>query len=477
MVALLVALGCGPVLGDPNQVDVILISIDSLRRDHVSSYGNTRETTPFIDSLAAKGLRFENARSASPWTLPAHTTMLSGQWPSTHGAVEDDRQVDPSLPLIQRSLQAQGWATAGFVSTIFVSSLYGFNQGFSHFEDYHISQKENLAHSVRMSQVVDDALAWKETQGQKPIFLFLHTYDAHYPYVPPEGYETRFDRKASAKELAYHTYAYFLKNPVSEARFRVLRKQYDECILSIDDQIKRLYSSWKRPAVWIITADHGEEFGERGSWGHAHTLYPEVLDIPLVIAGPSIPVGLRGDRVGHIDLAPTIAGFAGLPWGGPGVDLRSAAPDRVMLAETSRFETSKLSVEADHWRLEVDRSASQSLLFDRQADPKELQAVALSGDGAVKAAELEQTLLKNLGTPCTSPVGTLESSGWLWSETGWVGQLQGPAHFGVYPPDATFLIDGEKKSLNCYPGSRSHDIDTTVRSQLESLGYVQENSP
>ncbi|HND34140.1 MAG TPA: sulfatase-like hydrolase/transferase, partial [Myxococcota bacterium] len=237
-----------------------------------------------------------------------------------------------------------------------------------------------------------------------------------------------------------------------------------------------LWDKVGRKADWLITADHGEEFGERGSWGHAQTLYSELLDVPLIAAGPDFPVGVRQEVVGHVDLAPTLAGLVGSTWSGPGVDIRKPVPERVMLADTSRFDTLRLSVEAGGHRLNVDRRSGDYELFDRQADPKELQIL----QDAAQQQALEALLLRSMGQPCQLSEGVLRSSkGRLWQGESWVEELVGPASFGLFPPDAKFQVDEgapgtSDPRVRCTTTSTASSLDAETRKQLEALGYVQE---
>ncbi len=464
--------------GDPQRPDVLLISIDSLRRDHVGAYGYERATTPAIDRLAAGGTRFDAAKSASPWTLPAHTTMLSGLWPTAHGVVEDRTRIGAALPWLPQALQQDGWQTAGFATAIYVSHIYGFDRGFDRFEDYDISKATNLHHTVRAERVVDDVLAWGKTLDARPAFGFIHLYDVHYPYAPPPGYETRFNRAATEDDLHYRTYQYFLANPLKEARLALLRGQYDECLLAVDDQLRRLFSGWDRPVQILITADHGEEFGERGSWGHAHTLFPEALDVPLIAHGPAFPPAVRAEPVGHIDIAATVAALAGIGWTGPGVDLRQPIPARPMLAETSRFKTAKLSIEEGPMRLELDRAAQQERLYDHRTDSREKQDRAQRNPAQV--AEMTARLLSLLGQPCALDAGSLRADGSLWIGAAWTPGVAGPARFGVYPPDAALSLDGVPLSrtdarVRCDGAAPAFNVDAETNRQLELLGYIQED--
>ena len=175
MVALLLLAACnrgGLPAGDARRPDVILVSIDSLRPDHLGAYGNERPVSPFLDSLAASGLRYTEARAHSPWTLPSHVTMLSGRSPLDHGVIESDRGIPDDLPMLGSILKTCA------------------ARGFDRFEDFDIARSDNLKHPVRAEQVVTEALTWAEAQSGAPIFLFVHLYDVHYPYLPPEPWNS-----------------------------------------------------------------------------------------------------------------------------------------------------------------------------------------------------------------------------------------------------------------------------------------------
>ena len=367
---------------------VILVSIDTLRADHLSAYGYERKTSPFIDSLAEVGTRFEYARSTSPWTLPAHATMLTGLLPATHHIVDDSVSLSNQTPMLSEELQKQGWATGGVVSTMYVSSLFGFNRGFDFFEDFDLlSEKKNLSGTVDAEDIINKAITWFSGQpAEKSLFLFLHFYDVHYAYEAPTPYDTRFDRANKKGDLRYKNYFHFKKKRVQEAQRKHQIAQYDEEILYVDAQLKRLSDeiAGKRENVrWVITSDHGEEFWERGSWGHAHTLYNEQLHIPLIISGQNIPSSVLDENwVGIQDVAPTIASWGGLTMPGDGLDLNpfiqgsNTIPERPMIAETTRFKTNRLSLLEGGYRLEWDLNTGKSELFHTSEDLQERSNIA-----------------------------------------------------------------------------------------------------
>lgn len=454
--------------GDAARPDVILVSIDSLRPDHLGSYGNARDPSPspFLDELAAKGQRFTEARTVSPWTLPSHVSMLSGRGPLAHGVVEDDRHIPATLPLIQEALQTAGYATGGFVSTIYVSDTYGFQRGFDRFDDFDIQQKKNLQHTVRGEQVVDTAAEWAKTIGGKPIFLFVHLYDVHYPYLPPEPYNLRYDRAGTKKSMRYRSYEWTLKSQITPERWIHLLAQYDECISYADAQLQRLRDAWgSRAATWIVTADHGEEFGEHGGWGHAHTLYPEAMRVPFIVSGVGVPApAVREDRVGVLDVSATIASLAGVPFETDGVNVLGAVPrKRSQVFDTSRFDSARLGLLTGDQRLDLDFAADTQALYDEARDPGETSKMPGIDPSVVAQAWAA------VGERWTAS-GALITPGWIFA-AGASRQhaYAGPGPFALFPPDAP--VSGP--AVRDVPLPPTVNLSDETRKQLEALGYEQ----
>ncbi len=498
------ATGCTPAPlapGDPALPDVVLVSIDTLRADHLGSYGYERDTTPFIDELARRGLRWEHARSPSPWTLPAHVTLLSGALPHHHLAVEDDLGIPAELPLLPERMKARGFATAGFVSTLFVSRKYGFERGFDHFDDGDIkTSKQNLAGEVTATDVVDGALKWlRRREAGEPAFLFLHFYDAHYAYDPPAPFDTMFDRAPEEGDATYKTYFHHKKHPLDQEQLAHQIAQYDEAIRYVDSELARLHAAMEqagRGATWVVTSDHGEEFGERGSWGHAHTLYPEQLRVPLVMGGERLPTtGVVRQVVGLEDIAPSIAALVGAEL--PAKDGRPLAldpaaetdPERRFLAETSRFSTQRAGLWQEGYRVDIDAAGGTRELYHSQQDPHEQREIARQE--AERVSRLEATLWQQLGAP------------WECGQAGRVSVRQGHIvqgalgsraldcqvgeRFAVFPLDAEIRHSGADTRYRAgeslpEPGAplawhgaeaRAVQLSPEQRAQLEALGYIQ----
>ncbi len=473
VMVLLMACSCGPSgmialsSGDPDRPDVILVSIDSLRPDHLGAYGHTEATSPFLDRLAGSGQRFTEARSHSPWTLPSHVTMLSGRGPLEHEVIEDTRRIPADLPLVQEALARSGYATGGFVSTIYVSDTYGFARGFDRFEDFDITKATNLQHAVRAEQVIDDALAWAKSIKDKPIFLFVHLYDVHYPYLPPEPWNFQFDKLGTRKSTRYRNYQYYLDNPVKAARWKHLNAQYDESIAYADANLSRLEAAWARAGrkvSWVVTADHGEELGEHGGWGHGHTLHPEVMRVPLIVSGDGVPgAAVRAERVGGIDVAATVAALAGVPFPCSGLDVRAALPPaRDLVFETSRFDSARLGLLTAEARLELDLATGRATTFDLGDLGERAGAPLVSPE---QLARVWATVGERW-----SATGPVVSSGWIHAAGALQGHaFSGPGPFAVYPPDAT--VDGLAARLT--PAPPFAEVSDQTRQQLEALGYEQ----
>ncbi|MAA79063.1 MAG: hypothetical protein CL916_07355 [Deltaproteobacteria bacterium] len=484
-------------VGDTQNPDVILVSIDTLRADHLSCYGYERRTSPFLDRLAEQGTMFSDARSPTPWTLPTHTTMMTGLHPHSHGVVDDSVQRDPNTTMLAQVMKESGYETAGVVSSLYVSSIFGFEKGFDFFEDFSLhTERANLSGRVPASDVVDRAIEWwKEREAGKPVFLFLHFYDAHYAYEPPDPYNRIFDRPSQKGDLRYRNYFHFQKNPPSKTDFRHLIAQYDESIRYIDDQLLRLHKELKGRSIrWVITSDHGEEFGERGSWGHAHTLYHEQLHVPLIISGANIPIQKVEQRVGTQDIMPTIASWCdeGEEQATDGINiLGGEIPDRVFVAETSRFRSFRLSVAAQNYRLEWDlRSRSLELFSDRDF----LETEDLSDQKNDLVTRLQSTLLSKIGKRWEARSKGVVKGKYIWDGTKMLSgaaDIQIGDSFTVFPFDLPFSFQNLKETSVFSHGQRPHinsalvylgegivhpkKLSPNVEQQLQQLGYIQED--
>lgn len=403
----LVAAGCRS--GETPRPNVVLISIDTLRADHLRAYGYQRKTSPNIDALAASGVLFENALSPSSWTLPAHASLLSGVSPYRHGAVAATARIRDDVPLLAELLGAQGYHTAAFVNAPFVGRDYGFARGFETFEQRFEKRRRDVAE--RHQQVLDGVAAL-----EPPFFLFVHYMDVHTPYRPPKEYN-RFarDRRSSAvlrdigelSVLGMQRAAREGRLRVSEADRDRLIDLYDGEILAMDAKIGELITALRtrfRDTIFILTSDHGEEFLEHGSLGHGETLYEEVLRVPLIVTGDGIAAGARvATMVSLLDVVPTVLERVGLAPPSPldgrsllatlraGRDEAAGAGEEPVLGLHTASHDGTLSmrgVRAPARKLLRDDRNGTVELYDLQADPAERRNLA----PAAHDQRLEQAL-------------------------------------------------------------------------------------
>ncbi len=293
-----------PTLFDRDGIrGVVLVSIDTLRRDHVGVYGYPRPTTPRLDAWARNAVVFRDAVSVSSWTLPAHLSLLTSVEPAAHGGVDGHHAFNRSVPTLGQTLRRAGFTTHAITSHLYVSQAYGLDAGFDVF-DYRADRQA--------AEVADRALAALDGFGQRPFLLFLHFYDPHWPYAAPELHRRRF---AAAAPPALGSQPPAETRPADPAP---LRDAYDAEIRYTDAQLGRVLdhldrSGLSRHTLVVVTSDHGEEFGEHGGYEHLRTLYEEVIRIPLLLKGPRLRPGARRDPAGLLDVAPSVLEAVGLP--------------------------------------------------------------------------------------------------------------------------------------------------------------------
>ena len=290
---------------------VILITIDTLRADRLSSYGSDRVSTPHIDRLAAEGVRFANASSTVPFTLPAHSSIMTGLYPPTHGVRENVGYVlGADRTTLAERFRDAGYRTGGFVSAFVLDARWGIGRGFdTYVDDFDLDSMAgaNLG-SVQRSgpETIANALEWLDEagssgdggaagdpSGQPPFFLWLHLFDPHDPYEPPEPFRTEHEGRPYDGEVAY--------TDSLIGGFRAALEQrglFDESVV-------------------VLTADHGEGLGDHGESYHGFFVYDSTVHVPLIVR---LPGGVEGgrvvtDAVSHVDIAPTLAELLGLEAG------------------------------------------------------------------------------------------------------------------------------------------------------------------
>src|SRR5215212_5202740 len=271
--------------------NVLLITLDTLRADHVGAYGSRAGSTPAIDSIAARGVRFEQAGSAVPLTLPSHATILSGLLPLHHGVRNNGAGSFPSdRPTLATLFSEKGYRTAAFLGAFVLDRRFGLNRGFDVYDD-EIPRDPTLGDHLeaerRGDAVADRAAAWLSQPDSRPFFAWVHLYDAHAPYTPPEPFRTRYAASAYDGEIAF-----------------------------VDQQIGRLLAALEQSGqrdrtIIVVTGDHGEALGEHGELTHGLLLYEGTLRVPLIIEAPgTLDPHVVTTPVSLADVAPTVAGLA-----------------------------------------------------------------------------------------------------------------------------------------------------------------------
>jgi len=265
---------------------VVLISIDTCRADHLSCYGFSKKTTPHIDRIAEEGVLFENVITPAPITLPAHSSLLTGLTPLSHGIHDNLNYYLPKKKLtLTEILKANDFVTGAVVSAFVLDAKFGLHQGFDSFQDDFVNVYHTASGSERRGdETTEFAMQWLRQHKDEKFFLFLHYYDPHFPYDPPEPYATQYANDPYSGEIAFT----------------------DHCIGRITDTLKEL--EIYRSTLLIIVGDHGEMLGEHGEKQHLFFIYEAALKVPLLV---KIPGGLREplkveETVGLIDVAPTV---------------------------------------------------------------------------------------------------------------------------------------------------------------------------
>jgi arylsulfatase len=316
------AVGLAGCAGPEPARNLVLISLDTVRRDHVSAYGYERETTPAIDALAARGAVFETAVSQQTNTNPSHGSMLTGLYPHQHGSLFNRFPVAEEQVTLAELLRDAGFRTGGFVSGLPLKRpLTGLEQGFERFDDRFEEQRRDGR------ETVGRALEWLETvEPGERFFLFLHLYDAHGPYELPEGIGHRFRSEDRGPRLPRVPPYQRLERPGGG---RIVHlgpyvDRYDSLIRYQDDQVARLFDRLAAggmapdETVIVVLSDHGEVLGER-YWplDHGATAFDEELRIPLIVAGPGIEPRRIGETVETVDLLPTVLELLAVEPGDP----------------------------------------------------------------------------------------------------------------------------------------------------------------
>jgi arylsulfatase len=383
--------------------DILLITVDTLRADHLGIYGYGRETSPEIDRFFLDGTIVERAYSTEANTTPSVVSILTGLLPQDH-RVRLLYQLPPEDLRFIPNLLPDAYQTAAFVANIVLTDeAIGLAQHFDHYDDYideNVSEGGIGVWERSARRNTDAALAWLHTQrdSTRPLFLWIHYIDPHAPYRPPDDGPRRFTHEGT-RPVADSPISRAVKEPgVTDALAYVDR--YDEEIAFMDAEVGRLLKGYGRHddldrALVLLTADHGESMLEHEWWfAHGYHVYEGIVRVPLLVRGPGVPRRRIAGPCSGIDVAPTVLAFAGTspPPGSPGVDLRgplACADERVVYTEAAfplgpMFVEQKNGAKIGVWRAAIrhdqkwmmglpwsKREVVETRHYDLQADPEE----------------------------------------------------------------------------------------------------------
>jgi arylsulfatase A-like enzyme len=349
--------------------NVVLVSLDTLRADLVGVYGSRFPTTPNLDRFAEEAVLFEDVTAPYPSTTASHMSMLTGFYPGVHGVLAPGTQLSTQITLLSEIFAAHGYQTVGITEDAMVAAKSGFSRGFGYYREY--KGFDPLANDGFVKEGVTSALEWLDAHRGERFFLFLHTYQVHDPYTPEKEFDLFSDASLVGEE---------------HKQERNLRAYAGE-VLYTDAQIGRLLDGlYERglsgETVVLITADHGEAFGEHGAQGHTWSMIDEVLRIPLLLRAPGqVPEGVRiASPVSLVDVPPTLLALTKIPVpkGLQGTNLLDVIADadsyrdRAVFSEHGRGKDASVVVRKgpQKWMF---RPRTKTKAFDLSADPDETE--------------------------------------------------------------------------------------------------------
>ncbi|MGB2691461.1 MAG: sulfatase [Thermodesulfobacteriota bacterium] len=356
-------------LNSPEGPNIVLITIDTLRADHLGVYGHERNTSPSIDKLAEKGVLFENAISQASWTLPSMASMHTSLYPSEAKTSSIKSNVRNELLTLPEYMKNNFYNTIAVISNIVVSKVYGFSQGFNIFNQEHIAEVNELSAELITNQAVEYISQNKDSK----FFLWVHYFDPHHNYKNHTEYDYGDEYSGNLPDNLDNEHLNNIKSSLNEHDLEYIRNIYDEEISYNDKYVGELIDAINNlglaeDTVIILTSDHGEEFMERSKLGHGGTLYQELIHVPLIIYDP-LDASTMGKRVKeHVEIrsiAKTISelsGFEENPF--EGINLlndEEISPENIVIAEVYGVieGNKKETVIRNNWKL-IDNLNSQT---------------------------------------------------------------------------------------------------------------------
>ena len=415
-------LGALPRGVDPAALNLVVITLDTTRADRLGPYGRQNAGTPNFDALAQDGVLFEHATTPAPITLPAHSSLFTGRFPPQHGVRDNGGYfLNDKEQTLAETLKARGYATGGFIAAYVLDSKWGIAQGFdTYFDDFDLSKYKVFSMGAIQrpgNEVVDRALPWMDEHRGKPFFAWVHLYDAHAPYHPPEPFKSRYPGDPYQGEISF-----------ADAQVgRVLAFLRDR------DLFDR--------TVIVVIGDHGESLNDHGEEGHGFFVYESVVHVPMVVRAPYAAMKNRrvADSVRSVDVMPTVLELLGVPRpASPGMDGASLTPLMTGARPDMELEAYAEAVYPLHhfgWSdLRALRQGRYKLiaaprpeLYDLQADPAEsanlfAERKALGDRMLSRLAEME-THFKTSAAPKSDAVEIDPDAKARLAALGYVGSL------------------------------------------------------
>ncbi|MEE2960104.1 MAG: sulfatase [Myxococcota bacterium] len=368
---------------------MVLVLVDALRPDHLGSYGYSKATSPNIDRLAREGSRYTRVYANAPWTRPSTASFLTGLNASRHRAESAKSKLPKNVTTLAERLRKRGWVTAGFVANGNGGSLAGLEKGFHLFRDptnYYTKSKRGKTYNglPRGELIVEDSLKWLKRQKNKNVFLFLFLVDPHDPYRAPRRLEKEFLPKGY-KGKVRRTALWEYNNDYSPQEREAMISVYDASIRYADEALGKFFDGLKTQGRYddstiMVSADHGEGFGEHNFYLHAHHFWDEVVRIPLVIKGPQFKAGTVNNMLcDSIDVTRTLAQLGEAVHADlPGNSLLGVhAPGKVVISEYNEFGIRRQAAVNDSYKVIWQKPVDQKRFLEAVKRPEYFPSVSM----------------------------------------------------------------------------------------------------
>jgi arylsulfatase A-like enzyme len=407
----------------PDRPYVLLIGIETLRADHVGCIGYSRDTTPALDTIAKEGVVFSNVMATSSWTMPTVMSVLTSLYPEAHGTTNYDRKLPEDVITLAEVLRENDYKTVAFVSNPTLDGRHGFYQGFDLYDDFSVwlgflgegelvggpnaDPSPDVHQTLTNEPLTRTALRWIEQNHKEPFFMFVFYFDPHYDYIPPPPFDTMFDPNYEGSVEGRGIVEELRRsNRPSQRDLDHIIALYDGEIRYTDTYVSKLLNAFGRFGILdrtlvVIFGDHGDEFYEHGRTGHAHTLYNELIHVPLILKWPSmIPKGKRIDAlVSQVDIMPTILDYLRIQHKQPiqGTSLRDLIEGHVSQVHDFVFSGGRghrCAVITNQSKLILNPGAGAREFYDLLNDPREQNNIHQAKESSALLTSFEHYLKK-----------------------------------------------------------------------------------